>query len=370
MIAAGGSHTVVISADGRVLALGNNTEGQCDVNSQNTAIRILDGLWHDVNGGVITVNDGKAPKCTPPLEFYNFNPEINTFSLNENGVVLNAIYSSLSDSITWSDGDVWKRLPNRRPAVLPKLPDGSRYVAAAAGQAHTVLLRSDGAASACGRDGKMSDLSQYDCGAKYVAVAAGDAHTVLLRDDGQVIIAGVDSSGQCGKPEVLVQAQSPYVSIAAGHWHTVLIRRDGEAIAFGANEFGQCNLSPPTKGSRYVSAACGEAHTVLLQDDGNAFIFGGDQGEQSQLPALPPNRKYVQAACGVRHTVLLRDDGYVITCGDSACAIEAQDVIAVAAGNYHSAALRRDGRLFFAGHNHCDQIPPGSEFGIETYAAK
>ena len=55
----------------------------------------------------------------------------------------------------------------------------------AAGRAHTVLLRSDGTAVACGRnfDGQCT-IPALEGELSYTQVAAGDEHTVLLRSDG------------------------------------------------------------------------------------------------------------------------------------------------------------------------------------------
>ncbi|CAK0796691.1 unnamed protein product [Prorocentrum cordatum] len=56
-------------------------------------------------------------------------------------------------------------------------------------------------------------------------VAAGDEHTVLLRSDGAAVACGL-----------------AYVQVAAGGVHTVLLRSDGAAVACGWNVFQQCDL--------------------------------------------------------------------------------------------------------------------------------
>eukprot|EP00927_Polykrikos_kofoidii_P034061 TRINITY_DN28899_c0_g1_i1.p1 TRINITY_DN28899_c0_g1~~TRINITY_DN28899_c0_g1_i1.p1 ORF type:complete len:464 (+),score=88.80 TRINITY_DN28899_c0_g1_i1:205-1392(+) len=74
---------------------------------------------------------------------------------------------------------------------------GSPYVAAAGGRSHTVLLRSDGSAVACGqnRHGQCDmPASPTEDGGHYVAAAAADFQTVFLRSDGQAEIFG-DSPG-------------------------------------------------------------------------------------------------------------------------------------------------------------------------------
>ena len=60
----------------------------------------------------------------------------------------------------------------------------------AADLTHTVLLRSDGVAVACGvsRAG-CCDFPASQAGVTYVGVAAGSDRTVLLRSDGQLLAA-------------------------------------------------------------------------------------------------------------------------------------------------------------------------------------
>lgn len=68
---------------------------------------------------------------------------------------------------------------------------------AAVGLHHVVLLRSDGAAVACGRGEQgQCDLPAPEAGTAYTQVAAGGGHTVLLRSDGRVAACGDDSVGR------------------------------------------------------------------------------------------------------------------------------------------------------------------------------
>ena len=56
----------------------------------------------------------------------------------------------------------------------------------AAGRQHTVLLRSDGMAVACGDYGPC-EIPPLEGNLKYTQVAAGFDHTVLLRSDGMAV---------------------------------------------------------------------------------------------------------------------------------------------------------------------------------------
>merc|ERR1712232_233225 len=74
----------------------------------------------------------------------------------------------------------------------------------------------------------------------YTQVAAGSDHTVLLRSDGSAVACGGNAKGQCDIPAL--DGQLSYTQVAAGHSHTVLLRSDGSAVACGANGSGECSI--------------------------------------------------------------------------------------------------------------------------------
>ena len=75
------------------------------------------------------------------------------------------------------------------------------YTQVSAGRYHTVLLRSDGVAVACGRndEGKCT-IPPLDDGISYTQISAGDNHTVLLRSDGVAVPCGLNINRQCRFP--------------------------------------------------------------------------------------------------------------------------------------------------------------------------
>ena len=208
---------------------------------------------------------------------------------------------------------------------LPALEEGVTYTQADVSAHHTVLLRSDGKAVACGenRNGQCT-FPEPGEGVIYTQVAAGDFHTTLLRSDGVAISCGND---QCigyrptrivpprwrdirafhfsdGTPRCLPpprQSDIPplaegvkYTQVSANDSTTVLLRSDGTAVACGCNHFGQCDL-PVEEGVRYTQVASGGSHTVLLRSDGTVVAVGRDNvGEVSRIPVLEGGRTYIQ----------------------------------------------------------------------------
>ncbi len=115
-----------------------------------------------------------------------------------------------------------------------------------------------------------------------VHAAAGEYHTVLLRSDGEAVAFGSNFASQCN-----VQVLPPgmqYVHVSAGGYHTVLLRSDGEAVDFGRNSGGQCDVPVLPSGMQYLHAAAGNEHTVVFRSDGEAVAFGRNSGGRCDVP--------------------------------------------------------------------------------------
>merc|ERR1712007_279754 len=109
-------------------------------------------------------------------------------------------------------------------------------------------------------------------------------HTVLLRSDGTAVACGNNDWGQCNIPEL---GDLTYTQVAAGGRHTVLLRSDGTAVACGANDDGQCNI-PELGDLTYTQVAAGGDHTVLLRSDGPVVTIGSRYSWQQPRPFQGP----------------------------------------------------------------------------------
>ena len=75
--------------------------------------------------------------------------------------------------------------------LFPALDEGVTYTQVSAGFGHTVLLRSDGRAVACGNNSLLQcKIPALDKGVTYTQISAGHEHTVLLRSDGRAVACG------------------------------------------------------------------------------------------------------------------------------------------------------------------------------------
>ena len=71
-----------------------------------------------------------------------------------------------------------------------------------------------------------------------MAIAAGNAHTIGLKSDGTVAAMGWNEYGQCN-----VSDWCDIVAVAAGCTHTIGLKSDGTVVAVGNNEYGQCGVN-------------------------------------------------------------------------------------------------------------------------------
>ncbi|CAK0832031.1 unnamed protein product [Prorocentrum cordatum] len=116
-------------------------------------------------------------------------------------------------------------------------------------------------------------------------------HTVLLRSDGTAVACGRNDNGQCDIPALV--AHLTYTQVAGGGFHTVLLRSDGTAVACGDNDEGQCNIPALVAGLTYTQVSAGMCHTVLLRSDGAAVACGRNSSGQCAIPALVADLSYV-----------------------------------------------------------------------------
>ena len=215
----------------------------------------------------------------------------------------------------------------------------------AAGNSHTVGLKTDGTVVAVGwnSDGRC-DVSGWT---DIVAVAAGCDHTVGLKSDGTVVAVGDNYYSRN------VSGWADIVAVAAGYYHTVGLKADGTVVAVGSTLDGQCDVS----GWRdIVAVAAGCDHTVGLKSDGTVIAVGNNQNDQCDVSDWTD---IVAVSAGDWHTVGLKSDGTVVAVGDnyySCCNVSGwADIVAVAAGRDYTVGLKADGTVIAVGENKVGQ---------------
>ncbi len=176
-------------------------------------------------------------------------------------------------------------------------------------------------------------------------------------------------------------AVTPMVSV--GYYHTVMLNANGTVETLGSNDHRQlgdrASVASRTKPmlvlglSDVVAIAAGGFHSVALKSDGTVWAWGsndhgqlGDgtsEGSRSRPMKVLGLSDVVSIAAGGFHSVALKSDGTVWAWGDNfygqlgegstysaarpipAAIPNLNRVAAVSAGSYHTLALKADGAV-------------------------
>ncbi|MDD5761565.1 MAG: hypothetical protein PHP88_03550 [bacterium] len=295
------------------------------------------------------------------------------------------------------------------PLSTPPLTGAVSPAIAAGSDEHTVALKGDGTVWAWGGNysGQLGDNTttqrtlpvQVTGLSGVAAIAAGSGHTVALKSDNTVWAWGYNGTGQLGDNTssnrlmpVAVAGLSGVVAVAAGGEHTVALKSDNTMWAWGNNASGQLGDNSVTNRwlpvqvpglSPVAAVSAGLYHTVALKSDGTVWAWGhneygqiGDNttgfGRYKSVPAQVQGLSgvFVAVAAGAYHTVALKSDNTVWAWGNNASGqlginqpnfgfpypVPRQvtgltGVVAIAAGFEHTFALKSDGTVWAWGSN-------------------
>jgi len=230
----------------------------------------------------------------------------------------------------------------------------------AAGDSHTVGLKSDGTVVAVG-DSTFGRCN-VDGWTDIVQVAAGGFHTVGLKSDGTVVAVGRETAGQLN-----VGGWTDIVQVAAGEYYTVGLKSNGTVVAVGANGAGQCDVSGWTD---IIQVAAGESHTLGRKSDGSVVTAGDNSYLQRNISWTTG---IIQVAAGMYHTLGLKADGTVSAMGYNdfhQCDVYSwTGIVQIAGGGYHTVGLESDGTVVAVGRSSAGQIDVGGWTDIAQVAA-
>ncbi|HWW02233.1 MAG TPA: hypothetical protein VNZ64_21205 [Candidatus Acidoferrum sp.] len=251
-IAAGAWHSLVLRADGTLLAWGNNYDGQCNVSNLRNIMVIAAGGYHSLaiqlDGTVVGWGANSSGQATPPAGLSNVTALAagtwHSLALRADGTV-----------VAWGDNSLGQ-------SSVP--PDLTNAVAIASNGNHSLALRADGTVVAWGDNtdasGSFAGESIVPSGLAHVAaIGAGDYNSLAAAYDGTLTAWGDNSQGQSQPPESIAGV----IGVTGGGSHAIALKSDSTVVAWGNDWNGQCDFSPAI--SNVVAIAAGNAHSLLLE---------------------------------------------------------------------------------------------------------
>lgn len=251
---------------------------------------------------------------------------------------------------------LWMRHPLETPTGIISVSPGGWS---------TYALTNQGRVCAIGRnqDGQTNVSHWSDV----VDISGGDRHLAVLHEDGTVDAIGRWEHGQCD-----VHSWRDIIDISAGVFCTVGICEDGTVKLAGQCSEVAFDVSDWTN---IVQVDVTDYFIVGLRTDGTVVYTGGN-GHEGESDYYKNYYKYnrngnkeeieawkdiVAVAAGSYHTLGLRSDGTVVATtpkeGEYAAACDVSDwenIVAISAGASFSVGLRRDGTVVIAG-DFCDK---------------
>jgi hypothetical protein len=248
-ISAGFYHSVALMNDCTLVAWGDNSEGQTTVPAGLSGVTaIAAGVFHTValksDGTVVAWGSNSLGQTTIPVDLTGViaiaASGSHTIALKSDGTVA-AWGQNTRGEVTGTPTSSHSGFATANPVTLDGQILSGVIAVAAAGEAQTLALKSDGTVVAWGSDvygettGTPTGLSAIanpvtlngQILSGVTAITAGFSHSVALKSDGTVVAWGAGGAGQSGDPNY-GQADVPagltgVTAIAAGGYHTVAL---------------------------------------------------------------------------------------------------------------------------------------------------
>ncbi|MCL2548367.1 MAG: hypothetical protein FWE76_04290, partial [Symbiobacteriaceae bacterium] len=224
-----------------------------------------------------------------------------------------------------------------------------------------------------------------------VAMSAGAAHSLVVSSDGALYAFGRNRHGELGNGNTTSQTRpqlilgSGVAAVSAGDRHSLAVMSDGSLLAWGDSYAGQLGngdtrqiLAPVKIMDDVTKAYAGRVNSFAITSDGTLWgwgrnvttlLFEGADAEHLQLQPLRLMNDVREVAIGAAHLLILQNDGSLWVAGEnwlgqlglpvpsSFLPIQAlNQVKAIAAGGWHSLAISSSGDLLAWGDNTYGQL--------------
>lgn len=386
-----GNHTLYVGDDGTVRGWGNNQSGQLGngTSGSNQLSEVTTTTKWSLDA-ISAIDAGRG----------------HSIALKADGTVW-----------TWgsdANGELGDDALQQNKSTPVQVQGLSGVYAISAGSYHNLALTCVGTMYAWGQNGngQVGDngggVSRFTPvpvigGSYFRAIGAGGYHSLAILWDGSLSTWGANGNGQLGDGGVINQPTPAALPIATvnnmvevdGGWqHSIARAGNGIAYTWGYGGYGQIGnggvanqLTPLAIIGGITSIAAGEVHCSVLRGDGSMYAWGGDSyGQLADSVAFTdqvsltfvsstPSRKRVSVGGDYgRHTVILQGNGTVVTAGSDAtgqlgdgnsslinqslpvAVPGANNIVQIAAGDFHTLALRHDGVVLSWGQDIFGQL--------------
>ena len=389
-VCAGGYHSLALKSNGSVWAWGMNSFGElgdgtlternspeqitgltgvtqiCAGEYQSLAMTSNGSVWAWGNGFFGQLGNGGIGELKVPTQVSG----LTATAIGCGGSISAAVESNGTVWICGQNeyGQVGDGTVNQQnaPVQVPVL--GSITAISASGD-HSLALRGDGTLWAFGEnaDGDLgigtileSVTPVQVSGSSYAMVSAGISHSLAIRSNGTVWGWGYNYNGAVGdgttsernSPVQVTGLSGACVQVSAGNGFSMALQSNGSVWGWGTNTNGQLGdgtttqrnspVQLPGLSGSFAAIAAGQYHGLALRNDGTVWAWGSNSNGQLGIgtSGTVPQTTPVEVT-GTNGTPLA-------------------GIVAIAAGAYHSMALRNDGTVWAWGMNSDGQIGDGT----------
>jgi hypothetical protein len=259
LLAAGSSHTCLLTSAGSVACWGADTEGQLVAPSRGTYVAIASNGWH-----TCVLDAAGSPSCWGSNKYGQSDaPSDRSFTQLAVGLAHTCGLGADGQVNCWGNPDDGRIDP---PA--------QRFKLLAGGGLHSCAITDSGAVVCWG----ANDVGQASAPpGTYVDLSLGQRHSCALKEDRAIECwGGSEEDGQGAVPGGI------YRTMASGGWHSCAVKTSGETVCWGLNDHGQA--SPPDD-VEFKRLEAGKHHTCGITNDAKIHCWGRDNFGQGMVPA-------------------------------------------------------------------------------------